>query len=166
MAITLGYKELSKQLAAMSDAVGGKALRSAAMSAMLPALRAAQKNAPVGNPPYSYGARRSVKTRRTITARTFDPYPVKTYKGRLRTPGFARRNVARKARISRDKRTVNVMLGVKPEAFYAVQFIELGTSRIPKQPWLEPAFRSSITEVDRRFRGQLKKLIDKAARTR
>jgi hypothetical protein len=55
------------------------------------------------------------------------------------------------------------MLGVRPEAFYAVQFIELGTSKIPKRPWLEPAFRQSITAVDLRFQSEIKRLIDRAA---
>jgi len=57
------------------------------------------------------------------------------------------------------------MLGVRPEAFYAIQFIELGTSKIPKRPWLEPAFRKSINDVDALFRQRLKLLLDKAART-
>jgi HK97 gp10 family phage protein len=124
------------------------------MSAMLPALREAQQRAPVGNPPYTDKS----------TGRQFDPYPTRTFKGRLKTPGFAKRSVARKSKLSRDGRTVNVMLGVKPEAFYAIQFIEFGTSRIPKNPWLEPAFRASIPAVDAKFQAELKKRIDKAAK--
>lgn len=152
MADTRGYRELSRQLTAMGRAPGGKALRSAALSAMLPALREAQKSAPRGTPPYS------------VNGRSVDPYPVRTYKGTLRTPGFASRNVARKAKLSSGGRFVRVMLGVKPLAFYAVQFIELGTSKIPKRPWLEPSLRRSIPDVDKRFRLRLKALIDKAAR--
>lgn len=153
MALTSGYKELSKKLTAMTSVAGGRLLRSAAMSAMLPALRAARAEAPVGDPPY---LRRG---------KPFDPYPIKTHKGRLRTPGFTKRNVARKSTLSRDGRSVKVMLGVRPEAFYAIQFIELGTSKIPKRPWLEPAFRKSINDVDALFRQRLKLLLDKAART-
>ena len=149
MAKVEGFKELSNQLSKMGAAAGGKALRSAAMSSMLPALRAAQASAPVGNPPFEGGK---------------DPYPVRTYKGRLRTPGFAKRNIARKSKLSRDRRTATVMLGVKPEAFYAIQFIELGTSRIAKRPWLEPAFRRSIPQVEARLKKRLKALIDKAAK--
>lgn len=152
MAITHGYRELSRQLKRMADAPRGKALRSAAMTAMLPALRAAQAAAPQGNPPYQY------------RGGSFDPYPIRTYKGNLRLPGFTSRSVARKSKLSRDKNHVRVLLGVKPEAFYATQFIELGTSRIPKRPWLEPSFRQSIGAVDSRFRFALKRLIDKAAK--
>lgn len=151
---TEGYRKLNRQLEAMGRAAGGKALRSSAMSAMLPALRAAQAAAPVADPPYITGSGSK------------DPYPVRTYKGRLRTPGFTARNVARKSFISRDKKYVAVMLGVKPEAFYALSFIELGTSQIPPQPWLEPSFRESVPQVNDRFRDQLKKRIDKASRTR
>lgn len=149
MAKIEGFKELSKQLSKMSAAVGGKALRSAAMSATLPAVKAARARAPVGNPPFESGK---------------DPYPVRTYKGRMRTPGFAKRNIARKSKLSRDKRRVTVSIGVRPEAFYAVQFIELGTSRIPRRTWLEPSFRRSRRQIDTRFKQQLKKNIDKATR--
>lgn len=150
---TKGYRELSRQLKAMGAAAGGKALRSAALSAMLPAMKEAKASAPVGNPPYYRKDGSEV-----------DPYPVKTYKGRLRTPGFASRSVARKTKLSRDKTTARVFLGVKPEAFYALQFIELGTSKIPKRPWLEPAFRRSLPKVNAALGQRLKQLIDKAAR--
>ena len=145
MADIIGFKELSRELDALGDAVqAGKTLRQAASQAMLPALRAAQRAAPVGTPPYEGK----------------DPYPVRSYKGNLRTPGFARRNVARKAYVDRDG--VVVLLGVRPEAFYAVQFIELGTSKIPKRPWLRPAFRSSVPAVDNRLRTRLRALLNKA----
>ena len=147
MADIVGFKELSRQLDKLGDAVqAGKTLRRAALSSMLPALRAAQVAAPVGDPPYESG----------------DPYPVTSYTGRLRTPGFAKRNVARKAYV--DNNGVVVLLGVKPEAFYAVQFIELGTSKIPKRPWLRPSFRASIGAVDSRLRARLRDLLQKAVR--
>lgn len=149
MAKITGFKELTRQLNAMGDAAHGKALRSAAMGSMLPAVKAAKANAPVGNPPFESGG---------------DPYPVKTYKGRLRTPGFAKRSITRKSKLRKDGKGVRVMLGVKPEAFYAINFIEFGTSKTPKKPWLEPAFRQSIPEVNERFRKRLKQLIDKAAK--
>lgn len=146
-----GFRELSGQLKRMGAANGGKALRNAAMRAMLPAQQAAKANAPVGSPPYSYPDRAPV-----------DPYPRRTYKGRLVTPGFASRSVRRKSLISADRRYVTVLLGVDQEAFYAVNFVELGTSRTPAQPWLEPSFRSSLPAVDTRFQRFLKANIDKA----
>lgn len=145
---TVGGKELARQLRELGAAAGPKLVRRAALQSLTPALRAARAAAPVGNPPYEGGK---------------DPYPTRTYKGRLKTPGFAKRNVARKTLVRKDGKVI-AMLGVRPEAFYAVQFIELGTSRIAKRPWLEPAFRSSIGAVDVAFRAKLKQFLDKAAR--
>ncbi len=159
-----GFEDLQKAITELGTRVGGKHLRAAARSAMLPAKRAAQRAAPVGSPPYvysgaSYGG-----------LRAFDPYPRPIYrtkgggKGPLVAPGFSRRMVAIKAWQSRDKRQVNIMLGVRPEAWQALQFVELGTSRTPARPWLEPSFRSSIKLVDARFKQRLKARLDKAAR--
>lgn len=148
MAKVEGFRELSRQLSAMGMAAGGKALRSAAMTATLPVVHKARANIPVGNPPYEGK----------------DPYPTRTYTGRLKTPGFAKRNIARKSFLSRDKTQANVLVGVRPEAFYAVSFIELGTSSIPKRPWLEPAFRASRGDINDRMRKRLKVLIDRAAK--
>lgn len=149
MADIKGFEQLTRQLSEMGKSVGGKVLRAAAMQAMLPALRAAQAAAPVGNPPFPSGK---------------DPYPVKTYKGSYRTPGYASRHVARKSILSRNGRFVKVMLGVTPEAFYAINFIEFGTSKIPKRPWLEPSFKNSVPQVSDRLRERLKAQIDRAAR--
>jgi HK97 gp10 family phage protein len=143
-----GFEEITAQLKALGSKVGGQVLRNAAMQATLPVVQAARARAPVGNPPY----------------KGKDPYPVKGYKGGYYVPGHAKRNIARKSVISRDKTQVNVLIGVKPQAFYAVQFIELGTSKIPKRPWLEPAFRSSLPDVQDRFRERLRTVMDKAVK--
>jgi HK97 gp10 family phage protein len=157
MANITGFQELSVQLKAMGEAAEVKTLRAAAMSALLPALRAAQAAAPVGEPPYGpYESRGGAP---------FDPYPKQTYKGRKVAPGFTARNIARRSYVDRRTNTVHAQVGVRPEAFYAVQFIELGTSKIAKRPWLEPAFRASIPQVDERLQTQLKARIDKAAQT-
>lgn len=153
MADIKGARELSLKLSEMGKAAGGKALRSAVMSASLPALRAAQQAAPVGNPPYQ-----------TSDGRSVDPYPKRTYKGRLVTPGFASRNIRRVSRLSSDRTVATVKIGPRSEAFYAVQFIELGTSKIAKRPWLEPSFRQSIPQVNEKLKERLKALIDKAAK--
>lgn len=135
-----GLKELSDQLSRLGSKVGGKALRSAAMRATLPVVKAAKSSAPVGVKPH------------------------KTYKGRLVSPGFLSRSVARKSRLSKDKRNAYVFIGVKPEAFYGLQFLELGTSRIPKRPWLTRVFESNQKQVIDRFKGILRENIAKAAK--
>ena len=148
---------MSNQLQAMGAAVGGQALKSGAFAAMKPALQAAQAAAPEANPPYGPYATRSTP---------LDPYPKKTYKGRRVAPGFTRRSVAIRAFLARTRDFVKVSLGVRREAFYAVQFLELGTSKIPKRPWLEPAFRGAVAAVDAALQSRLKALIDRAAKRR
>ena len=149
----VGFKKLSQQLSRLGAAAGGKALRNAANRSMLPALKAARLAAPVASPPYTYEGHAPV-----------DPYPRKTYKGRLVTPGFARRSVARRSFLSRDRKTATVIIGVKQEAFYALVFGEFGTSWQPARPWLEPSFRSSIGAVNNLLRSNLKANLDKAVR--
>ncbi len=149
MADPTGFRQISKQLKAMEGMAAGKVIRSAALQSTTPVVRAARQMAPQGNPPFESGK---------------DPYPVRSYKGNLRTPGFLKRNIARKS-VPREN-GVSVFVGVKPEAFYGVQFIELGTSTIPRNPWLTTAFEISIPAVDARFRQRLRALIDKAARRR
>jgi HK97 gp10 family phage protein len=146
-----GTRELARKLSAMGEAAGGQALRSAVMSASLPALKAAIAAAPVGSPPYSDGS---------------DPYPKRTYKGRLVPPGFLKANIVRRSYLSKDRRTARVRIGPTSEAFYGVNFIEFGTSKIPKRPWLEPSFRSSQSAMGDRLKQRLKQLIDKAARAK
>ena len=157
MAKVEGFRELSRQLSAMGMAAGGKALRSAAMTATLPVVHKARANIPVGSPPYERGS--------GGFGTEFDPYPTRTYKGRLKTPGFAKRNIARKSILSKDKRRVKVLIGVRKEAFYAINFIEFGIpGKIAKKPWLEPAFRASRGDINDRMRKRLKVLIDRAAK--
>ena len=130
----------------MAGAVAGPALRSAVMTSTLPALKAAKLAAPVRVPE---GGRSLLK---------------KTYKGRSVMPGFGRDSVARKSILRKDKRGATVMIGVTHEAFYMTTFVELGTSRAAAQPWLVPAFKTSIPAMNTRLRKQLKVKIDGAAK--
>jgi HK97 gp10 family phage protein len=133
-----GFRELSAQLSAMGASVGGKSLRSAAMSAALPVVRAIQAAAPEGDRMH------------------------RTYKGRLVSPGFLRRNIARKSFLSKDRTAAVVLIGPKSEAFYG-KFLEFGTSKIPRRPFIEPAFKASIPAINARLEERLKELIAKAA---
>lgn len=145
-----GFEEIQRQLDQMSVAAQGKALRSAVFKASLPVLKRAKAAVPVGAPPYeSIGGH--------------DPYPVRSYKGNLYTPGHAQRNIARKTIVSEDKTFVRVMIGVRPEAWYAVQFYEIGSQR---KPWLQPALRDSIGEIDLRMSAFFKAAINAAAKSK
>jgi len=149
-----GAKELAFQLSEMGKAAGGKALRNAAAAAGRVIVKKAKQNAPVGQWEYP-----DAKANRIIR-----PYPARTYKGNPRSPGYAKRNVAYKTSISRDKTKAFVNIGVRAEAFYALQFVELGTSKLPKRPWLEPAMRESREQAVQVLGDKLRQNIEKAAR--
>ena len=121
----IGAKELSAKLDRLSAKLRGSVLRKAANNAVKPVIAAARSNLSSvvkHNPPLRLH---------------------KTYKGRLVAPGFAERNVAAKVSISRDRRAVFAKIGVRSEAFYAINFVELNTSRRHGTPWLRPAFEST-----------------------
>lgn len=86
----------------------------------------------------------------------------KTYKGRLVAPGFASRSL-RVVTSARDG-VVTARLGVRAEAFYALQFIELGTSKIPRAPWLVPSFESKQHELLGALADAMRVRIEKIAK--
>ena len=87
----------------------------------------------------------------------------RTYKGNLVAPGFAQRNIRKASKII-DGRAV-VSIGVRREAFYATQFVELGTQKMDATPWLVPAFENQRDEVERRLADQLRTKIAKLTMT-
>lgn len=139
-----GLKELTKQLSALGKAAGSKALRSATMFAMTPVVKEAKENVPTAKNAHF------------------------THKRRLVAPGFAARSVIKRSILSRDKKTVWVSVGVKSEAYYAVNFIELGvpSRKIPKRPWLSRAMEKKQKVVTDRLGSQLKKKIKAAIKKR
>lgn len=137
-----GVAQLTRQLDALGKLDDGKALRAAVNAGIKPAKEVAKGLIPEG----------------------VDAH--RTYKGRVVAPGFARRSIATKTKLSRDKQKATAMLGVAPEAFYAVQFVELGTSKMPAQPWLRPAFEATTKEQQQEVAFSLKKSIDKASKTK
>lgn len=137
-----GVAELTRQLEALGKLDDGKVLRNAARAAMKPAQERAKALIPEG----------------------VDAH--RTYKGRLVAPGFAKRSIRTKVSLSKDKQKATAKLGVLSEAFYAVQFVELGTSQQSAQPWLRPAFESTQAQQIDAIAVSLQKSIDKAAKTR
>lgn len=90
----------------------------------------------------------------------------KTYKGRLVGAGFAARNIRMIVAMSKDKQAARALLGVRKEAFYALQFFELGTAYIARQPWLTPAFYSSRSTSVKAIGEVMKKRIERIAKKR
>ena len=135
---TKGFNKLSKKLIGLGEKAGGKVLRASATSATLPLWRAAQANAPENDRDY-------LST---------------LYTGRKVSPGFLKRNVKRKSWQPR-KTFVKAMVGPTTEAFYGTSFVELGTSKMPAQPWLVPAYNATKGTVLRRLTKALKRGIDR-----
>lgn len=135
-----GGRELAKKLDELGKQAQGKALRAAVRAAMQPALKAARESIPVGEIEH------------------------KTYKGRLVAPGFAKRSLKVVARLDRTGQKAAAVLGVKNEAFYAVNFLELGTAKMPARPWLRPAFERTIDAQIDAFAKAARKQIEKLAR--
>lgn len=91
----------------------------------------------------------------------------RTYKGRLVSAGFAMRSVRMIVKLSKDKQMAQSILGVRAEAFYALQFFELGTAKIAKQPWLMPAFfgsrDASVAKVGEVMKARIERIAKKRA---
>lgn len=138
--MTSGFRDLEKKLEKLSHLDQGKALRAATNAAGNPTLKKARATIPVGSIPH------------------------KTYKGRWVSPGFAKRSLRKKTILARNKQSAQVLIGVRSEAFYAVSFLELGTSRHSKQPWLRPAFESTKSEQINAFSAKMRDYIAKVSR--
>lgn len=138
-----GARELAAKLAELGKATSGRVLKAAVYEAMLPTYRQALATIPVGSKSHI------------------------TYKGRRVEPGFAQENLRLKTWIGRDKTAATAMVGVAPEAFYVLRFIELGTSKYPATPWLTPAFEASrdeaVAEVGRQFRTRIERIARRRA---
>ena len=136
-----GVAQLTRQLDALGSLEDGKVLRAVVRAGMTPARKKARQLIPVG----------------------VDAH--RTYKGRLVAPGFAQRSIVIVVSLSRDKQKATAILGVKAEAFYAIQFVEMGTSKMAAQPWLRPAFYGTREEQEAALAEALRKFVLKAART-
>ena len=134
-----GFNELKNQLEALGAQAGGRALRNAANAAMTPAIKSVRAAAPRGSVGH------------------------KTYQGRTVAPGFLSRNIKKTSFLSKSKRWTAISIGVTPEAFYGLEFVDRGTKTQQKQDWFEPAFERAQTEVLNRFSDDLRKKIAKQA---
>lgn len=112
---------------------------------------------------------KKVKAKAEANITSFSPGEAeihRTYKGRLVTAGFAGRNIRLIVKMDKLKTMAQAILGVRAEAFYALAFFELGTSKIPKKPWLTPAFESSAEEAIKGIGDVMRKRIERIAKKR
>ena len=136
-----GFKELSDKLKLMPDKVRRKALRQATRKAANVVLKEAVARVPTSD--------RST--------------PRKDYKGNLIYAGHAKRSIKAVVKLARNKRTAYARIGVKPSAYYALQFVELGNGQ-KAQELMVPSFRAKVDEVLRIFYDNLKAAVEGAAK--
>lgn len=85
-----------------------------------------------------------------------------TYRGRLVAPGFALSTLHIETKIDKKRGAAVATLGVGREAFYVVQFVELGTATMPARPWLRPSFESTQDAVLSQITVSLTDRVEKA----
>lgn len=136
-----GARDLYNKLVVLGGLDSGNITRNAVRAGIKAAYTAAQARIPVGDQAF------------------------RTYTGRLVGPGFAKRNIRVISVLSKDKTTATAILGVRKEAYYAVQFVELGTSKMAAQPWLRPAFYGSGAAQQEGIVAYLQKRVNKIAAT-
>lgn len=142
---TDGFSDLSKALKELDPRKQVNAIRNALRASLKETKKTAERLVPVGQKAH------------------------RTYKGRLVTPGFAKRNINISTRVSRDKYRINATVGTKKEAFYVRQFLEKGvpSKGIAPQPWLRPAYEVHRVQMKNEFKIQLReKIIAQAKKVR
>lgn len=110
------------------------------------------------------GAKTVVKRAKELIPEGIDAH--RTYKGRLVAPGFARRAIRAITKLSRDKQAATASIGVRKEAYYAVQFVERGTVKQAAQPWLRPALDQASSAALTAIKDTFKRFVDKVARSK
>ena len=142
-----GLKDLSEKLEKLGQQTGGKALRNAVEFSQRPTLREIGMAAPVGK----RGSH-------------------KTYRGRTVPSGFLKKNIKRKSWIDRKWGSVKYVIGVSQEAFYGVQFLDVGWtpkggSYIPGTHWFRNVFERNSQRSVATMKARLKTNIEKVAKS-
>lgn len=138
-----GVAALTKQLIALGKLDDGKVLKKAVKNAIQQAYKRAEATIPVG----------------------LEPHNVKLKTGGASlfvAPGFAKKSLRTISTINAEKNIASGILSVRKAAYYAVQFVELGTSKYAAEPWLRPAFYEARAEMEQALKDTLVKGLEKA----
>lgn len=143
-----GFADLVTRLQQLGKLEDGRALRTAAKAGVKPIFNQAKINIP-----------KSAETVRT-KRKGVDG------KGRIVGPGFASRNIRTISQLRPAQGIARASVGVRADAYYAVQFVEKGTKKQKKNPWLEEASAQTIDAQIEAVKTSLQKTIDKASKAK
>jgi HK97 gp10 family phage protein len=135
-----GVAALTKQLNQLSSLEEGRALRRAVKAGIKPALKRAQELIAVGTEPH------------------------RLTNGLLVAPGYAKAALRTISTINSAKNIASGILGVRKLAFYALQFLEMGTRFMAAQPWIRRALLESRSDCEEAFRASIAASIEKATK--
>lgn len=141
-----GVAELTAKLNELGAEFSGKHMRGAARDAMKIAYDQARAGIPTWSPP--------------ANSRGYHL----TYKGNAAWPGYAFRNLKLIGSIDKKNGVIRAIIGVSKEAYYAVQFVEFGTSRQPANSWLRNALESTKSSVLHSLASNIRKRVERIAR--
>lgn len=161
-----GLADLEEALLELGNAVAGRALYNALMTAAIPIQNTAIAMAPQAVKPYYRYKRRGKKARskaaggQQAAATTSDRV--------LEQPGNLRKNIARKRMKGRKYAELTggeAYVGVswQGDAFYG-RFLEFGTASVAARPFLRPAFDARSGEALGIFIDRLRENIERARR--
>lgn len=138
----LGTKELLRKFNELQNEAKLKVLRAAARKAGNIVAKEAKSRIPVGSIPH------------------------RTYRKVLVSPGFAKRSIVVRTYINKRTGRVGAVVGVRAQAFYAVQFVELerGKSSARGKPWLVPAFNATSDQQENAFKVEMLRVIQRVSR--
>jgi HK97 gp10 family phage protein len=135
-----GVAALTKQLQALGSLEDGRALKRAVKAGIKPALTRAQQIIPVGSQPH------------------------RLTNGLLVNYGYAKENLRTIATINDAKNIASGILGVRKLAYYALQFVELGTHKMAAQPWIRRALLESRDDCEAAFKDSIANAVERAVR--
>ena len=152
-----GLRDLMQTLDTFPEKVSGTRLRDATKDAVKPVVAMAKATIPQGRAAEGAAGEHYV-LRNKKKGKEGYKVPMPHAVGQIKT----------KSKIGRDKLSAYTLVGVGKSAYYATIFVELGTSRQPKQAWLRPAFMATASEQLSRMKTRMQRIISletrKAAR--
>lgn len=133
-----GVAALTKQLEQLGSLDNGAALKRCVKSGINEAFKVAQQIIPVGTKPH------------------------RLQNGLLVNYGYAKSALRTISTINSAKNVASGILGVRKQAFYILQYIELGTRKMRAQPWIRRALNDSRDDAEEALRRSLVVSINKA----